>query len=157
MRTFLGKAKELHVIGAPDRDGVSNVGGKDTLNIGTPDGLGESALRGVLLDALGLVVVVAENTGPLLHRLGVVLGAEGGIDIAVVDLHLRARAGVASVHVGHDLGPRSRCLADLALSAVAVPGSNSTRRGREATGWHSVVNDGSLEQLGVGCSHNILC
>ena len=41
---------------------MANVGGKDTLDVGAPGGLGEGALRGVLLNALGLVVVVAKDT-----------------------------------------------------------------------------------------------
>lgn len=41
---------------------MANVGGKDTLNVGSPGGLGVGALRSVLLNALGLVVVVAKDT-----------------------------------------------------------------------------------------------
>lgn len=54
---------------------MANTGGVDTDNVGSPGGLGVSAQGSVLLDALGLVVVVAKDTGlnkvsssPLFHK-----------------------------------------------------------------------------------------
>jgi hypothetical protein len=96
----LSEAEELHVVCAPHGNRVTDVGSVDTLDAGAVGGLGVAALGVILLNALGLIVVVAEDTGPLLHRLLVVLGAEGRVDAAVVDLHLGARARVAVVHCG---------------------------------------------------------
>ena len=58
----LSKAEELHVVGTPNGDGVTDTSSVDTLDIGTVDGPCVSALGVVGLGALGLVVVVAENT-----------------------------------------------------------------------------------------------
>jgi hypothetical protein len=94
----LSKAEELHIVRTPDRDSVANVLSVDTLDRSAVGGLGVAALGGVGLGALGLVVVVAEDTGPLLHGLLVVGGTQGGVGAAVVDLHLGAGAGEAGVH-----------------------------------------------------------
>lgn len=59
--------------------------------------------RDVGLRGLGLGVVVAEHTAPLLNGLVVVLRIQRCVRTAVVDLHLGPRAGVARVHVVHDL------------------------------------------------------
>lgn len=61
--------------------------------------------REVVLRLLGLGGVEAEDAGPLLDGLLVVLRAEGGVDAAVVDLEARAGAGVAGVHVLDGVGP----------------------------------------------------
>jgi len=125
--TCLGEAEELHVIRTPDRYSVSNILSIYTLDTCTIGSLGVATLRGIVLDALRLVVVVAEDARPLLHRLLVVLRAEGGVDAAMVDLHLGARAGVTRVHVGDDLGPSLGCSNRFTLGTGAVPGVNRTR------------------------------
>lgn len=78
--------------------------------------------REVGLGLPGLGRIEAENAGPLLDGFLVVLGAEGGISAAVVDLEARAGAAVAGVHVLDDVGPVLRGGLDLALGAGGVPG-----------------------------------
>lgn len=94
----LSKAKELHVVRAPDRDSVANVLSVDTLDRSAVGSLGVAALGSVGLGALWLVVVVAEDARPLLHGLLVVSRTQGSVGAAVVDLHLGAGAGEARVH-----------------------------------------------------------
>lgn len=96
--TRLSKAKELHIIRAPNGHRVAYILGVDTLHASAVDGPRVPALGVVGLGALRLVVVVAENAGPLLHCLLVVLRAQGRVRAAVVDLHLGAGARVAGVH-----------------------------------------------------------
>lgn len=127
---YLCKAEPLHVLGAVHRDRVSNVSGIDTLNsskgVRGADSPGISLVvlkREVLLRLLRLGSIVAENAGPLLDGLLVVLRAESRVDAAVVDLEARAGAGVAGVHVLDGVGPVLSGGLDLALSAGGVPGS----------------------------------
>jgi hypothetical protein len=120
------EAKELHVIRTPDGNSVTNVLCVDALDIGSVDCPGVAALGVVRLCALGLAVVVAEDTSPLLHGLLVVLGAQGSIRAAVVDLHLGAASSVAGVHIGNNLGPCCGSRSGCALSAGAVPGIDTT-------------------------------
>jgi len=58
-----------------------------------------SVLGGVRLGRIGLSVVIAKDTGPLLDRLVVVVGQERVVGGAVVDLHLGATAVVAGIHI----------------------------------------------------------
>jgi hypothetical protein len=57
----LSKAEELHVVGSPNGDGVTNARSVDALDVRAVDSASVSALRVVVLGALGLTVVVAEN------------------------------------------------------------------------------------------------
>lgn len=59
---------------------------------------GVSALRSVGLGRVGLGVVVAKDTGPLLDGLVVVVGQKRAVGRAVVDLHLRPASIVVGVH-----------------------------------------------------------
>jgi len=79
-------------------------------------------LREVVLRLLGLGGVVAEDAGPLLDGLLVVLRAKGGVDAAVVDLEARAGAVVAGVHGLDGVGPVLGGGLDVALGAGGVPG-----------------------------------
>lgn len=116
-----------------DGNGVSNVEGVDTLNlaervgrINTPDISGVSIGREVVLDSLGLGGIEAEDTGPLLDRLSVVVGAKGGINATVIDLETRTSTVVARVHILNDVGPVSGGLVDISLGAGRVPGIYGT-------------------------------
>ena len=65
-------------------------------------------------------------TYPLLHGLLVVLGAKSCVGTAMVDLHLRARALVARVHVEYNISPRLRSSNRVSLGAGAVPGVDTS-------------------------------
>jgi hypothetical protein len=78
--------------------------------------------REVVLRFGGLGGVVAEDAGPLLDGLLVVLRAESRVDAAVVDLEARAGAGVAGVHGFDGVGPVLGGGDDGALGAGRVPG-----------------------------------
>lgn len=128
-RNHLSETEPLKIIGTPDRNSVSNTSRVDTLNSskrvrgGDAPGVSLVAiLRGVVLRLLGLGGVEAEDAGPLLDGLLVVLGAEGGVGAAVVDLEARAGTGVAGVHVLDGVGPVLRGGLDIALGAGGVPG-----------------------------------
>lgn len=128
---------------------MSNVESVDTLNlaervggINTPDISSVSVGREVVLDSLGLVGIEAEDTGPLLDRLSVVVGAEGGVDATVINLETRTSTVVARVHVLDDVSPVSGGLIDVSLGAGRVPGVNSTRGGYKTSGGHSGVSSG---------------
>lgn len=112
--------------------------------------------RTVALGALRLAVVVPEHANPLLSRLLVVLGEERGVGAAVVDLHLRAGAGVPRVHGLDDVGPLRGRVDGLALRARAVPGVDAARGGDEAAGGDARVGNGGLEELGVGGGEDVL-
>lgn len=116
-----------------DGNSVSNVESVDTLNlaervsrINTPDISGVSIGREVVLDSLRLVGIEAKDTGPLLDRLSVVVGAESGVDATVVDLEARTSTAVARVHVLDDVGPVSGRLVDVSLGTGRVPGVHGT-------------------------------
>lgn len=94
------QAKELHVIVAPDRHGMANVLGKDTDQLRAKGVSSVAALGNAALGLLGLRGVVAENTRPLVDSLLVVGRSEGGVDTAVVDLHLGAGSVVARESIG---------------------------------------------------------
>jgi hypothetical protein len=78
--------------------------------------------REVLLRLRRLSSIVAENAGPLLDGLLVVLRAQSRVGAAVVDLEARAGAGVARVHVLDCVGPVLGGGDDGALGAGGVPG-----------------------------------
>jgi hypothetical protein len=78
--------------------------------------------REVLLRLRRLSSIVAENAGPLLDGLLVVLRAQSRVGAAVVDLEARAGAGVTGVHVLDGVGPVLRGGDDGALRAGGVPG-----------------------------------
>lgn len=146
-----------------DGNSVSNVESIDTLNlakrvsrINTPDISGVSVEREVVLDSLRLVGIEAEDTGPLLDRLSVVVGTEGGINATVVNLEARTSTIVARVHVLDDVGPVSGRLVDVSLGAGGVPGINGTGGGYETSGGHSRVSSSCSKQFRVRSCHDIL-
>lgn len=128
-RNPLSETEPLKIIGTPDRNSVSNTSRVDTLNsskrVRGGDAPGVSlvaVLRGVVLRLLRLGGVEAEDAGPLLDGLLVVLRAEGGVGAAVVDLEARAGTGVAGVHVLDGVGPVLGGGLDVSLGAGGVPG-----------------------------------
>ena len=135
---------------------MTNAGGENTLQVGTPVGGLVVGLGVVVQNRLGRIVVVAEDTGPLLAGLVEVLRVEGGVGGTVVDLHARARASVAGVHGLGDSAPVLRGADHFTLGAAAVPSIGLVGGGVEASGGNSGVNNGGLEQLGVGCGHDVL-
>jgi hypothetical protein len=74
----------------------------------------------------------------------------------VVDLHLRARAVVAWVHVLDYLRPALRRRDGLAVRACAVPGVDLRAGGHEAAGGHARVGDRGYEEVGVGAGEDVL-
>lgn len=150
------KSKELHIVCTSNPHGVSNALSIDALNHRSVDGPRIAALRVIGLRALGLVVVVSEYTCPLLHRLLVVLRTERGVRAAMIDLHLGSSAIVAGIHVENGVGPGLRGANGLTISAGIVPGVDSTASGDEATSSDSGVDDGSFENIWVGCSQDVL-
>lgn len=96
------------------------------------------------------------TTYPFLHRLLVVRGVERSVGTAVVNKHLGTSATVARVHGLDNLGPACRCVGDSAVSAVAVPGIDSTAGRLEATGGHTGVETGGGEHVRVGGGHDVL-
>ena len=68
----LSKPEELHVIRTPNRYRMPNALRVDALNTRSIDGPGITALGIIGLCALGLAVIITEDTSPLLHRLLVV-------------------------------------------------------------------------------------
>jgi hypothetical protein len=108
---------------------VANASSVDTLDSSKRVGSGNApgislvvALREVVLRLLGLGGIEAEDAGPLLDGLLVVLRAEGSVGAAVVDLEAGTGAGVAGVHVLDGVGPVLCSGLDLALGAGGVPG-----------------------------------
>jgi hypothetical protein len=153
---YSSEAKELHVVSTSDGNSVTNILRIDALHIWSVDGPGVATLRIVRLCALGLVVVVSENTSPLLHSLLVVLRAQSSIGASMVDLHLRAAAVVAGGHVGDDLGPSCRSRGGCALGTGAVPCVDAARVGHEAASSDTRIGNGGLEKIRVGSSHDVL-
>jgi hypothetical protein len=115
-----------------------------------------STLRVIILHTRRLIVIVPEYTSPLLHRLLVVLRLKRGVHAAVVDLHPRARAVVAGVHVEDDLGPGGWGCLGLAVGAGAVPGVDGAGRGHEAAGVDARVDDAGFEDVGVCGGEDVL-
>lgn len=115
-----------------------------------------SVLRIIAPRALRPVVVVSEHASPLLHLLLVVLRAQRAVGGAVVDLHPRARAVVAGVHVEDDLGPFLGCRRGLAVGAGIVPGRDARGLRHEAAGGDARVDDAGGEDVGVGGGEDIL-
>ena len=98
-------------------DSSKRVGRADAPGIGLV-----AVLREVVLRLLGLGGIEAEDAGPLLDGLLVVLRAEGGVGAAMVDLEARTGTGVAGVHVLDGVGPVLGGGLDIALGAGGVPG-----------------------------------
>ena len=108
----LCETEPLKILSTIDRNSVANTSRVDTLDsskrVRGSDAPSVGLVvvgREVVLRLLGLGGVEAEDAGPLLDGLLVVLRAEGGVDAAVVDLEARAGAGVAGVHVLDGVGP----------------------------------------------------
>ena len=72
--------------------------GVDTLDRGSIDSSSVSTLGVIRLSTLRLVVIVAEDTSPLLHGFLVVLGQQSCIRTTMVDLHLWTSTFVTRVH-----------------------------------------------------------
>lgn len=135
---------------------MTNTRSIDSLHVRSINGPSVPALRIIGLCALRLVVVVAKHTSPLLHSLLVILGLQSAVGAAVVDLHLRATAVVSGVHVKDYIGPGLRSCRGLAIGAGVVPGVDATTAGNEAAGANTRVDDGGLEHIWVGSSHDVL-
>jgi hypothetical protein len=78
--------------------------------------------REIVLRRCRLGRVVAEDAGPLLDGLLVVLRAQGRVGAAMVDLEARAGAAVARVHILDGVGPVLGGGDHVALGAGGVPG-----------------------------------
>lgn len=131
-------------------------GTERVLRVNAPSLRRVSALGETLLRLLGLARIEAENAGPLLNGLLVVLRTEGGVGAAVVDLEAGAGAGVARVHVLDRLGPVLGGGLDVALGAGGVPAVDLVAGGHEAAGGDAGVGGCGLEHAGVGGGHDVL-
>lgn len=144
------EAEELHILRALNGYAMADTYCVDALQRGTIGVPSIRCERGVGLRVRRFRVVVAEDAGPFLDGLVPVVGVEGGVCAAVVDLHLRSRARVAWVHVLDDVGPLLRCIVGETLCAGAVPCVHGVGLRYEAAGWYAGVDDTGFEQVRIG-------
>lgn len=129
---------------------------KDALQIRAPDGSLVVRLRGVALGRLRRVIVVPEDTRPLLAGFVVILRVESGIHAAVVDLHAGPWPGIPRVHCFGDTAPDLWGADDVALGAAAVPGVDLVGGGVETAGGDAGVDCRGGEKFGVCGGHDVL-
>lgn len=157
----LDRAREKRCRCLPvDWDSVSDIDSIDTLNltkrvlrVNAPDLGSVATLWELVLSLLRLSVVEAENAGPLLNSLVVVLRGQSRVCRAVVDLETRPGTVVSGVHSVDNAGPVLRRSVDVALRAGRVPSVDSV--GLEAACWDTRVGSRGNEKLWVGSGHDV--
>lgn len=98
----------------------------DTLQAVSVNVFGQSG-PGIVVQSTAWVARVAENARPLLDGLVVAVDVENVVHVAVEDLHSWVLASVAWVHGANSRSPFRRALLDLAVGALRVPSSDSSR------------------------------
>lgn len=118
--TAADNTEPLQRLGLVGRHNVTDSGAPDTLQTVAVNVLCQPGAGGVGVAGCG-VARVAVDAGPLLDGLVVACDVQGGVGVAVEDLHLGVLSCVAGVHVLDDLRPLGGRLVDLTAGALAVP------------------------------------